>query len=311
MLSMMDVLTACNLCGRNCIADRRSGQVGYCGSTGSVKVSRAGLHMWEEPCISGSEGSGTVFFSGCSLGCVFCQNYAISGTRPGDIPGEELTIEELGRVFLKLQDMGANNINLVTPTHFIPQIKEALETVRPSALKIPILYNTGSYDSVQALKILDGLVDIYLPDLKYFSPEPASRYSNAPDYFNIASAAIEEMFRQIGPPVFDERGMMKKGVVVRHMMLPGCLSDSKKVLHYLYETYGNDIYISIMSQYTPVRTFDDFPELNKKISRRDYDRLVDYAIKIGIENAFIQEEEAALESFIPDFYSWKKTEFLS
>lgn len=288
----------CNLCPRKCNADRESGIVGYCGETASIRAARASLHMWEEPCISGKTGSGTVFFSGCPLKCVFCQNNSIATNRTG----KNISEERLAEIFLELQAKGACNINLVTPTHFVPQIVTALRKAKADGLSIPIVYNTGAYENVDTLRLLEGLVDIYLPDLKYFSPTLSSRYSNAPDYFTVACAAIEEMFRQAGPPVFDETtGLMKSGVIVRHLLLPACLEDSKKVMDYLYNTYKNDIYVSIMSQYTPMRHFTDMPELNRKVSRREYDSLVDYCINLGIENGFIQEEDVASDSFIPPF----------
>lgn len=287
----------CRLCPRECGADRTAGQRGRCGMTEQLEAARAALHMWEEPCISGAEGSGTVFFSGCNLGCVYCQNHEIA---IGDT-GKEISLERLTEIFLELQDKKANNINLVTAGHFLPQVVYALEHAKNQGLRIPVVYNTSSYEKIEALRLLDGLVDIYLPDLKYVSPEIAQRYSHAPDYFAVASAAIGEMVRQVGEPVFDERDMLKKGVIVRHLQLPGYIKESKKAIRYLYETYEDRIFISIMNQYTPLPHVAAWPEINRKVTEREYDRLVDFAINLGVENGFIQEGETASESFIPTF----------
>lgn len=290
----------CTLCPRNCGVDRKNGEKGICGQTAEVKVARAALHFWEEPCISGASGSGTVFFSGCSLHCVFCQNEPIAN---GAV-GKEITIERLAEIFLELQGQGANNINLVTPGHFIPQIREALILAKKQGLLLPIVYNTSSYETVEALKSLDGLVDIYLPDFKYMSSELSEKYSHAADYAEAAKAAIAEMVRQTGTPVFYEAGkeeLMKKGTIVRHLTLPGCMDDSKEILRYLYTTYENQIYISIMNQFTPLENVSAFPELNRRITEDEYEELIDYAIDLGIEQGFIQEGETAEESFIPEF----------
>jgi len=299
----------CTLCPRACHADRH-GSSGVCGVGVYPVVARAALHMWEEPCISGKEGSGTVFFSGCNLGCVFCQNYDIAHRRYG----KEISVERLSEIFLELQDKKANNINLVTPTHFVPQIKEALISAKSNGLKLPIVYNTSSYENVETLRMLDGLIDIYLPDLKYYSSDLSRKYSHSADYFNIASQAVSEMIRQTGEPLFktsdgnllsaeeyDDEALLYRGTIVRHLMLPGCLEDSKAVLKYLYDTYGNRIFISIMNQYTPLKHVTDIPELNRKVSDTEYNALVDYALSLGIENGFIQEGDVAAESFIPDF----------
>lgn len=291
-------MQSCVLCPRSCRADRLSGRTGYCGQTADLTAARASLHMWEEPCISGKEGSGTVFFSGCNLRCVFCQNHDIALGKTG----RRISIAHLARIFLKLQAQGANNINLVTPTHFIPQICEALRLAKQAGLTLPIVYNTGSYESVPALQLLEGLVDIYLPDMKYFSPELSEKYSHAADYFPRACEALAEMYRQVGAPVFDsETGMMKRGVIVRHLVLPGQTKDSKKILRYLHTAYGNEIYISIMNQYTPLSHVEAFPELNRRVTEEEYQNVLKFALAIGIENGFLQEGEAASESFIPAF----------
>ena len=290
-------LSDCTLCPRNCHTDRTAGHHGFCGQGSVPKAARAALHFWEEPCISGSTGSGAVFFSGCNLQCVFCQNHNIA---LGNV-GKELSAKRLAEIFLELQDKKAANINLVTPSHFIPVIAVSLELARSRGLSIPIVYNTGSYEKVSSLRLLDGLVDIYLPDLKYFSRELSATYSQASDYFEIATAAIAEMYRQVGPPVFDAEGMMKKGMIVRHLILPGQTADSKRILRYLHKTYGDNIYISIMNQYTPLEHVSDIPELNRRVTGEEYARVVKFAGQIGIQKGFIQEGETAMESFIPSF----------
>lgn len=301
----------CNLCPRNCNVNRKLGETGYCGQPYELTAARAALHKWEEPCISGERGSGTVFFSGCPLRCVYCQNHSISIGKVG----KSISTGKLSQIFLNLQQQKANNINLVTPTHYVPSIIEALKGARAGGLNIPVVYNTGSYEKVEIIRQLEGHVQVYLPDLKYCDNDMATRYSNAADYFKVAKAAIGEMARQCGKPVFSgdkeaegligegyvEAGIMLKGVIVRHLLLPGGLADSKKIIKYLFETYGNDIYISIMNQYTPVNRLDKFPELNRTVTETEYDELVDYAIELGVENGFIQEGETAKESFIPKF----------
>lgn len=289
--------TACRLCPRSCGVNRRSGIRGRCGMTERVKVARAALHMWEEPCISGERGSGTVFFSGCGLGCVYCQNQEIAR----GLAGREVTVGELADIFLRLQDKGAANINLVTAGHFLGQVIEALEAAKSRGLQIPVVYNSGGYERAEAIRQLEGLADIYLPDMKYRSGELSKRYSDAEDYFEAASEALREMVRQTGAAVFDGDGMMRRGVIVRHLLLPGCLEDSKQVIRYLYETYGDRIYISIMNQYTPLPHVAAWPELNRRVTEAEYDELVDYAIGLGVENGFIQEGDTASESFIPPF----------
>ena len=287
--------TACRLCPRNCGIDRTQ-RAGFCGETSEIRIARAALHFWEEPCISGKNGSGTVFFSGCNLRCCYCQNSVISTSRVG----EAVSVERLCAIFLELQKDGAENINLVTPTHFVFGIIDALKLAKERGLKLPIVYNCGGYESVEALKLLDGLVDVYLPDFKYYDERFAIKYSNAPNYKEIAEASIGEMVRQVGKPRFDERGMMIKGVIVRHLCLPTLTDDSKRVLKFLHRTFGNDIYISIMSQYTPT-DFCSCDELKKTLDREDYNDVLYYCDAIGIEQGFTQEEGCEKESFIPDF----------
>lgn len=290
----------CDLCPRKCLVDRKKGEKGICGQTENLKVARAALHFWEEPCISGDAGSGAVFFSGCPLHCVFCQNENIAN---GTV-GKEISVERLAEIFLELQEKGANNINLVTPGHFVPQITKALDLAKQEGLKLPIVYNTSSYETVETIKRLEGYVDIYLPDFKYMSPGLSKKYSHAPDYAEVAKAAIAEMVRQTGKAVFvngDEDNLILRGTIVRHLTLPGCMEDSMQILKYLHETYGDTIYISIMNQFTPLSNLEKYPELNRRITDEEYETLVDYAIDIGIENGFIQEGDTAEESFIPAF----------
>lgn len=289
---------SCTLCPRNCKVDRSADRIGYCGMPETIQVARASLHMWEEPCISGTSGSGTVFFTGCNLKCVYCQNHTIAVGHKG----RSVSQTQLSDLFLMLQEKGAHNINLVTPSHYIPGIAKALELSKNQGLTIPIVYNTGGYDSVSSLKLLDGLVDIYLPDFKYVSSSLSQKYSHAADYYEVTKLSLAEMYRQVGNPVFDESGdLMRKGIVVRHLLLPGCMEDSKAVIHYLYTTYGDHIFISIMNQYTPLPHVAAYPELNRKVSDEEYDALVDYAIELGVEQGFIQEGDTAQESFIPEF----------
>ncbi len=253
--------------------------------------------MWEEPILSGTRGSGTVFFTGCNLRCVFCQNYGVSRSETGF----EITSEKLAEVFLDLQSQGAHNVNLVTGTHFVPTIAEGLLIAKEKGLEIPVVYNSSGYELAETLKLLDGLVDVYLPDMKYVSSELSGRYSAAPDYFERAREALAEMVRQVGEPVPGEDGMLKRGVIVRHLILPGQVKDSKKVLRYLYETYGDRIYISIMNQYTPFGHVGDFPELQRTVSPEEYARVLSFAERLGISRGFTQEGSAAAESFIPEF----------
>ena len=295
---MEKLLLNCTLCPRNCGVNRKIGEKGFCKARENPKVARYSLHHWEEPCISGKNGSGTVFFSNCTLKCVFCQNRTISNNGIG----EEITPERLSNIYLKLQEMGALNINLVTPTHFIVPIIKSLEIAKSRGLALPIIYNTSGYEKASTIKMLDGIVDVYLPDFKYFSDKFAIKYSNAPNYFEYASESLAEMVRQTGTVKFDDLGTVKSGTIVRHLMLPGLLFDSKKVIDYLYNTYKDDIFISIMNQYTPMEECREFPELNKKISKEYYNCLVDYACELGIKNAYIQDGDTQDKSFIPEFF---------
>lgn len=287
----------CLLCPRKCGINRSTGQTGVCGVSSEIKVARAALHYWEEPCISGKKGSGAVFFSGCSLHCVFCQNREISDGKAGKV----ISKERLSDIFIELADKGANNINLVTPGQYIPDIVWAVNDAKSRGMKLPIIYNTSGYENVTELKLLEGIVDVYLPDFKYMDSTLSARYSRAKDYPSVAKQALSEMVRQQPDVVIDDAtGLIQKGVIVRQLLLPGHVNDAKAVLEYLYDTYHDHVYISMMSQFTPI-ALKDYPEINRTVTRREYERLVDYALKIGITNAFIQEGDVAKDSFIPAF----------
>ena len=294
---MDDLFANCNLCPRRCGADRTGGKTGYCRMPGFPVVNLIKLHYGEEPIISGVKGSGTVFFEGCSLGCVFCQNYTISRGPTGS--GMKMDSSSLADAYLKLQDDGANNINLVTPMHFAPAVADSITIAKTRGLNIPVAVNCSGYDLVSTLKLFDGLVDIYMPDMKYFSPKFSSEYSNAKDYFTVCCQAIDEMVRQTGDIVMGDDGLIKKGVIVRHLILPGGLFDSKHVLDYLTSRYGNRIFISLMSQYTPMPACTG--KLKERPSKRTCESLADYLASKGQTNAFIQEYESSGNEMIPDF----------
>ena len=286
----------CNLCPRNCNTDRDK-SVGYCKMTNTVKVSRAALHFWEEPCISAENGSGTVFFSGCNMGCVYCQNQDISHQGFG----KEISVDRLAEIFIELQQKNAHNINLVTPTHYTPQIIGAVKTARENGLSIPVVYNTSGYEKAENIKSLEGIVDVFLPDFKYISSDTAQHYSCCADYPQMAKAAIRQMVKQTGPCVFDDEGVVQKGVIVRVLVLPGQTEEAKSIIEYLYNTYGDTVFISIMSQYTPCTNLENYPEINRTLTQQEYDEVVDFAVELGLENGFVQEGESAAESFIPPF----------
>lgn len=291
-------MSDCTLCPRKCHVNRQTGQTGYCRETSKLAVARAALHMWEETCISGKNGSGAVFFSGCNMRCVFCQNYNISGAKTGKL----ISVGRLSEIFLELEEQGAHNINLVTPTHYVPQITEALDIAKREGLKLPIVYNTSGYECKETLRMLEGYVDIYLPDFKYWDEEIARRLSYAPDYTTHAKQALEEMVHQTGGIEIDEKsGLMKRGVIVRHLVLPGHVRDSKEIISYLYRTYGNQIMISIMNQYTPMPQTEGLEQLGRRVTKKEYKKVVDHALEIGVENGYIQEGGTASESFIPEF----------
>lgn len=286
--------THCTFCPRKCGADRTKA-AGFCGGRDRLTAARASLHLWEEPPLSGTRGAGTVFFSGCSLHCRFCQNSVIS-----EVPyGKDITPERLCDIFLELQSQGAHNIDLVTAGHFLPYVIPALEMAKPS-LSIPIVYNSGGYEFAEALRALDGLVDIYLPDFKFFSPETARLYANAPDYPEIAEAALREMLRQVGKPVFDG-DLLKRGVILRHLVLPAHRHESIALLRHLAETFGTDRFLlSLMSQYTPMRHDDQFPELNRRITKMEYRSVAETAAELGFQG-FTQDKSSAEPTYTPDF----------
>lgn len=286
----------CNLCPRNCGVSR-SDKKGYCNVGDLPVISRAAKHMWEEPCISGKNGSGTVFFSGCNLGCIYCQNHKISRGETGI----EVSLERLVKIYHSLENAGVHNINLVTGSHYAVQIAKSVETAKKEGIKIPFIYNTSSYEKAETLKIFDGLIDVYLPDFKYYDKTTSDNYSNAPDYPETAKCAIAEMVRQRPCVEFDSYGMIQKGVIIRHMLIPGHVYEGKRIIKYLRETYGDRVLYSIMSQYTPLREFEKYPNLSRKVRKKEYDSLVDFCLELGMENAYIQEGDAAKESFIPDF----------
>lgn len=292
----LTALNNCNVCPRNCGVNRNAGKIGFCKSGGTVKVAKAYGHMWEEPCISGTNGSGTVFFSNCNLRCVFCQNHDISQSNIG----KEISIERLSEIFLEQQSRGYHNINLVNPTHYIHQIISALSIAKKNGLTIPIVYNSNGYENIESIKALKEYIDIYIPDLKYSNDKYAIKYSSAPNYFNIASEVIEEMVAQVGSPIFND-DIMVKGVIIRHLMLPGLLFDSKKIVDYIYKTFGDSVYLSLMNQYTPMFKASEYAEINKPLNPAHYDSLIDYCVDIGYKNAFIQESGTNSTVYVPDF----------
>lgn len=294
---MLNSLSNCNLCPRKCGVNRLKGQLGFCKASKEIKIAKVSLHLWEEPCISGSKGSGTIFFSNCNLSCVFCQNHEISSSGAG----VEISILRLSEIFLEQQEKGAHNINLVTPTHYVPQIIEALRLSKAKGLTIPILYNSNGYDSIDTIKSLKNYVDVYLPDLKYFDNKYSEKYSSAPNYFSFAKAAISEMVDQVGEAKFNQDGIIEKGVIIRHLMLPGLLFDSKKIIDFIYTKFGDLIYFSLMNQYTPMHKAKEYKELNKVLNSEHYDSLIDYCLKLGLTNGFIQDSGTSSEVYVPDF----------
>ena len=290
-------LKECTLCPRRCGVDRLSGEKGYCGAGLRPKAALAALHYWEEPCISGSKGSGAVFLSHCNLSCIFCQNYKIS--QEGF--GKEITAANLGRILIRLQEKGANNINLVSATQYIPQTAEAIFWARQNGLTLPVVYNSNAYESIEALRSLDGLIDIYLPDLKYADNSFSLLYSNAPDYFFHASQAILEMHRQVGNPSYDKDGIIRKGLIIRHLLLPGLKEDSKKILRWIKENLPIEVPVSLMAQYTPLFHAQSRKELNRRITEREYEEMIDYFFEIGLENGYVQERSSTESKYTPEF----------
>ena len=293
---MLNLLKNCKLCPRNCGVDRFK-QVGFCGASDKVKIALVSLHQWEEPCLIGESGAGTIFFSNCNLRCCFCQNHQIS---QGNF-GIEVDINRLAEIFLEQQERGAANIDLVTPTHYVPQIIKALDIAKSRNLNIPVVYNSNSYENVETIELLRGYVDIFLPDLKYFDGDTAVKYSSAPNYFDTASKAIAKMFELVGSNEFDSNGLMKRGLIVRHLILPNHRRDSMKIVEWLYKTFGDSIYISLMNQYTPMFNAAKFKELNRRLTTFEYDSVVNYAVELGINNCYIQIGKTASKEFIPNF----------
>ena len=291
----------CSICPRECKVNREAGTKGICREDSKIFVSRAALHMWEEPCISGEAGSGAVFFSGCNMHCVFCQNGEISN---GEV-GKEVSIERLSEIFFELEDKGANNINLVTPTHYVPSIIEAAKKAKDKGLKIPFVYNTSGYEKPKTVESLKDIVDVFLPDFKYMNPETARLFSKAPDYPEVAKAAIDKMVNLTGPCQFDDNGIITKGTIVRILVLPAHTKEACEIIDYLYKAYGDKIFISIMSQYTPlskqIPAGKDYDCLKRSLTKREYNKVINYAIDLGIKNAFLQEGSVNTESFIPSF----------
>ena len=285
----------CMLCGHRCGADRAENETGFCSMGETAVLSKVMLHKWEEPCISGTNGSGAIFFAGCSLRCAFCQNWEISHMRKG-LP---VDIDRLRDIFDELADQGAHNINLVNPTHFVPFIQKAFKRYQK---RIPVVYNTHGYDSLDALHRMDGIVDVYLPDLKYTYSLPARRYSSAPNYFEVAKVAIDEMFRQVGPVQYDENGLLKKGVIIRHLVLPGCIDNSLGVLDWIAETFPKkDVLVSLMSQYVPMGRAKNMPPLDRRITQEEYDAVLSYLYLLELDNGYTQDFSAATAEYIPDF----------
>lgn len=293
----MSSIEKCEICPHNCKVNRLEGKVGRCKATDKVKIALASVHNFEEPCISGTNGSGTVFFSNCNLKCVFCQNYKISQQRLG----KEISIEELADIFIEQQNKKVENINLVTPTMYIYHIIEAIKIARKKGLNIPIVYNTNGYENVETIKKLNGYIDIYLPDLKYYDNDLAFKYSGVKNYFENATEAIKEMYNQVGAPVLDENGIMKKGVIIRHLVLPNNLQNSKDVLKWINDNIDNKVFVSVMAQYFPTHRAKDFPELNRKLTKEEYEEIENFLYSLNLDNGYIQELGEHEEEYVPDF----------
>ncbi len=293
------MLEQCTLCPHNCKVNRLDGQIGRCKCSDKIKIALVSLHKYEEPCISGENGSGTVFFSNCNLNCIFCQNYEISHLGKG----KEITIEELAEIFLKQQENGAHNINLVTPTMYVIQIIEALKIAKNKGLNIPVIYNTNSYENVETIKLLKGYIDVYLPDLKYFSNDLCKKYSKVNNYFENATKAIKEMYNQVGAPEFDENGMIKKGVIIRHLILPNYMQNTKNILKWIKDNMPEEVYVSIMSQYFPSYKAINDDKINRKLSRKEYKTIEDYIYTIDLQNGYMQDfvEDENEAKYVPDF----------
>ncbi len=294
---MIEKLSSCNLCAHNCNVNRLEGKIGRCKSNAKVKIALASLHYYEEPCISGTNGSGTVFFSNCNLNCKYCQNYKISQAGKG----YEIDIEELAKILLNLQEKGAHNINLVTPTSYVYHIIETLDIAKKRGLNIPIIYNTNGYENIETIELLNGYIDVYLPDLKYYSNEIAKKYSGIDDYFEIATKTIKEMYQQVGTPVFNEDGIIQKGVIIRHLVLPNYILNSKHILHWIKEHMSSDTYVSIMAQYFPTFKAKEDKLINRKLTKKEYKQIEEYLYALNLENGYIQELGEDEEEYVPNF----------
>ena len=291
---MLEKLKECQICPHKCKIDRTK-QIGRCKSTDKIKIALYSIHKFEEPCISGTKGSGTIFFSNCNMNCIYCQNYEISQLGKG----KEITIQELADIMIKQQERGVENINLVTPTSYTLQIIEAIKIAKQKGLKIPIVYNTNGYENVETLKLLEGYVDIYLPDLKYYNDEISKKYSKVDNYFEIATNAIKEMYRQVGQPVLDENGIMQKGLMIRHLVLPNNIENSKNVLKWIKNNLDNNIYVSIMAQYFPTYKAKETDDLNRKLIKKEYEEIENYLYDLDLENGYIQELGEHEEEYVP------------
>lgn len=300
----MQELGKCKICPHNCGVNRLNGNIGRCKSNGNIKLAMASIHNFEEPCISGENGSGTVFFSNCNMNCVFCQNYKISQQGLG----REISIEELAEIFIDEQNKNAENINLVTPTMYVYHIIEAIKIAKNKGLKIPIVYNSNGYENVETIKKLDGYIDIYLPDLKYYDDDLAFKYSGVKNYFENATSAIKEMYNQVGSPVLDENGMMKKGLIIRHLVLPNNLQNSKDVLKWINDNIDKKVFVSVMAQYFPTNKAKDFPEINRKLTKEEYEEIENYLYSLDLDNGYIQELGEHEEEYVPDFEGGFKNE---
>lgn len=291
------MLDKCELCAHKCKVNRINGQIGRCRSSDKIKIALHSLHKFEEPCISGKNGSGTIFFSHCNLSCIYCQNYEISQFDKG----YEVTIEELAEIFIKQQENNAENINLVTPTMYVYQIIEAIKMARDNGLKIPIIYNTNSYETVETIRLLDGYIDVYLPDLKYYNDDVALKYSKVKNYFDTATSAIKEMYKQVGIPKFNDEGIIQKGLLIRHLVLPGHIENSKKILKWIKENMDNNIYVSVMAQYFPTYLAKEDKYINRKLNKKEYNIIENYLYSLGLENGYIQELGEHEEEYVPNF----------
>lgn len=300
----MQELEKCKICPHNCGVNRLNGNIGRCKSNGNIKLAMASIHNFEEPCISGENGSGTVFFSNCNMNCVFCQNYKISQQGLG----REISIEELAEIFIDEQNKNAENINLVTPTMYVYHIIEAIKIAKNKGLKIPIVYNSNGYENVETIKKLDGYIDIYLPDLKYYDDDLAFKYSGVKNYFENATSAIKEMYNQVGSPVLDENGMMKKGLIIRHLVLPNNIQNSRDVLKWINDNIDKNVFVSVMAQYFPTNKAKDFPEINRKLTKEEYEEIENYLYSLDLDNGYIQELGEHEEEYVPDFEGGFKNE---